>query len=235
MGRTPCCDKANVKRGPWSPEEDASLKSYIEKNGFGGNWITLPLKAGLKRCGKSCRLRWLNYLRPNIKHGGFTEEEDGIIYALYDRIGSRWSAIASHLAGRTDNDVKNHWNTKLKKKLLTAKAVRTGSLASSVPIKNEALDRAEFNFANPSPLPLPSDQMPFPETNFVEHVVSPTEEPSAAPSSSVSSWCSSSDELFLSALGLGDAGDFFLGSYGYDHQEIETIPWNPGTDDREED
>ncbi|URE01884.1 Myb family transcription factor [Musa troglodytarum] len=70
------------------------------------------------RCGKSCRLRWLNYLRPNIKHGGFSEEEDNIIFRLYISIGSRWSIIASQLPGRTDNDVKNYWNTKLKKKFL---------------------------------------------------------------------------------------------------------------------
>jgi len=77
----------------------------------------LPGKAGLRRCGKSCRLRWLNYLRPDIKHGGFTEEEDNIIFTLYCQMGSRWSVIASKLPGRTDNDVKNYWNTKLKKKL----------------------------------------------------------------------------------------------------------------------
>ncbi|KAL1372016.1 hypothetical protein HN51_002184 [Arachis hypogaea] len=118
MGRAPCCDKANVKKGPWSPEEDAALKAYIEKNGTGGNWIALPQKIGLKRCGKSCRLRWLNYLRPNIKHGGFTEEEDNIICSLYISIGSRWSIIAAQLPGRTDNDIKNYWNTRLKKKLL---------------------------------------------------------------------------------------------------------------------
>lgn len=118
MGRAPCCDKANVKKGPWSPEEDDKLKSYIQQHGTGGNWITLPQKIGLKRCGKSCRLRWLNYLRPNIKHGGFTEEEDNIICSLYVTIGSRWSVIAGQLPGRTDNDIKNYWNTKLKKKLL---------------------------------------------------------------------------------------------------------------------
>ncbi|XP_047319614.1 transcription factor RAX3-like [Impatiens glandulifera] len=120
MGRAPCCDKTKVKKGPWSPEEDAALKNYIQNYGTGGNWITLPHKSGLKRCGKSCRLRWLNYLRPDIKHGGFTEEEDSIICSLYNKLGSRWSVIAGQLPGRTDNDVKNHWNTKLKKKVLLA-------------------------------------------------------------------------------------------------------------------
>ncbi|EXB89006.1 Transcription factor RAX2 [Morus notabilis] len=118
MGRAPCCDKANVKKGPWSPEEDAKLKEYIDKNGTGGNWIALPQKVGLRRCGKSCRLRWLNYLRPNIKHGEFSDEEDRIIINLFANIGSRWSIIAAQLPGRTDNDIKNYWNTKLKKKLM---------------------------------------------------------------------------------------------------------------------
>ncbi|XP_042437508.1 transcription factor RAX2-like [Zingiber officinale] len=118
MGRAPCCDKANVKRGPWSPEEDKQLKEFIERHGTGGNWIALPQKAGLRRCGKSCRLRWLNYLRPNIKLGDFNEDEDRIICGLVAAIGSRWSIIAAHLPGRTDNDIKNYWNTKLKKKLL---------------------------------------------------------------------------------------------------------------------
>ncbi|KAK3018460.1 hypothetical protein RJ639_004277, partial [Escallonia herrerae] len=128
MGRAPCCDKAKVKRGPWSPEEDNTLKTYLAKYGTGGNWIALPHKAGLKRCGKSCRLRWLNYLRPDIKHGGFTEEEDNTILTLYSNIGSRLVVHStssffiiligpSHLKGRTDNDVKNYWNTKLKKKM----------------------------------------------------------------------------------------------------------------------
>ncbi|KAJ0557466.1 putative transcription factor MYB-HB-like family [Helianthus annuus] len=118
MGRAPCCDKANVKKGPWSPEEDEKLKDYIQIYGTGGNWITLPQKAGLRRCGKSCRLRWLNYLRPNIKHGEFSDDEDKIICTLFASIGSRWSIMAAQLPGRTDNDIKNYWNTKLKKKMM---------------------------------------------------------------------------------------------------------------------
>ncbi|XP_009630071.1 transcription factor RAX3-like [Nicotiana tomentosiformis] len=150
MGRAPCCDKANVKRGPWSPEEDAKLKSYIQQHGTGGNWITLPQKVGLKRCGKSCRLRWLNYLRPNIKHGEFTEEEDNIICSLYLSIGSRWSIIAAQLPGRTDNDIKNYWNTKLKKKLLGKQRKdhrpRTGYHHNN---KLEMMKENENFFANP--------------------------------------------------------------------------------------
>ncbi|KAJ9183865.1 hypothetical protein P3X46_007667 [Hevea brasiliensis] len=154
MGRAPCCDKANVKKGPWSPEEDATLKNYLQKHGTGGNWISLPRKAGLKRCGKSCRLRWLNYLRPDIKHGGFTEEEDNIICALYSSIGSRWSVIASRLPGRTDNDLKNYWNTKLKKKMLGGKitdAKRSSNINSSsdITINNSSDPSEQFSVSIP--------------------------------------------------------------------------------------
>ncbi|CAO2186010.1 unnamed protein product [Urochloa humidicola] len=132
MGRTPCCDRTAVKRGPWSPEEDESLRNYVQLHGSGGNWISMPKKAGLKRCGKSCRLRWLNYLRPDIRHGGFTDDEDAVIISLYTQLGSKWSLIASQLEGRTDNDVKNYWNTKLKKRLLAA-ATSAADAAVSVP------------------------------------------------------------------------------------------------------
>ncbi|KAK3437700.1 hypothetical protein EUGRSUZ_C02280 [Eucalyptus grandis] len=140
MGRAPCCDKANVKRGPWSAEEDAKLKDYIEKDGTGGNWIALPQKIGLNRCGKSCRLRWLNYLRPNIRHGGFSEEEDNLICSLYISIGSRWSIIAAQLPGRTDNDIKNYWNTKLKKKLLGRRRESLLNRSSSMKDANSSKD-----------------------------------------------------------------------------------------------
>ncbi|KAH1128996.1 hypothetical protein J1N35_000374 [Gossypium stocksii] len=116
MGRQPCCDKVGVKKGPWTPEEDLILVSYIQQHGP-GNWRAVPTKTGLFRCSKSCRLRWTNYLRPGIKRGNFTENEEKMIIHLQALLGNRWAAIASYLPERTDNDIKNYWNTHLKKKL----------------------------------------------------------------------------------------------------------------------
>lgn len=116
MGRPPCCDKIGVKKGPWTPEEDIILVSYIQEHGP-GNWRAVPTNTGLLRCSKSCRLRWTNYLRPGIKRGNFTEHEEKMIIHLQALLGNRWAAIASYLPQRTDNDIKNYWNTHLKKKL----------------------------------------------------------------------------------------------------------------------
>ncbi|RCV31596.1 hypothetical protein SETIT_6G190300v2 [Setaria italica] len=117
MGRSPCCDESGLKKGPWTPEEDEKLLQYIQKNGH-GSWRTLPRLAGLNRCGKSCRLRWTNYLRPDIKRGKFSQEEEQTILHLHSVLGNKWSAIAAHLPGRTDNEIKNFWNTHLKKRLI---------------------------------------------------------------------------------------------------------------------
>ncbi|XP_059072887.1 transcription factor MYB17-like, partial [Cryptomeria japonica] len=116
MGRAPCCDKIGLNKGPWSPQEDRILIHFIRMNGH-GNWRAVPKQAGLLRCGKSCRLRWVNYLRPEIKHGNFTSEEEETIIKLHQLLGNRWSAIASRLPGRTDNEIKNVWNTRLKKRV----------------------------------------------------------------------------------------------------------------------
>nr|AGN52053.1 MYB-related transcription factor [Salvia miltiorrhiza]AGN52163.1 MYB-related transcription factor [Salvia miltiorrhiza] len=116
MGRPPCCDKIGVKKGPWTPEEDIILVSYIQQHGP-GNWRAVPTNTGLLRCSKSCRLRWTNYLRPGIRRGNFTEHEEKMIIHLQALLGNRWAAIASYLPQRTDNDIKNYWNTHLKKKL----------------------------------------------------------------------------------------------------------------------
>ncbi|KAG6473716.1 myb-related protein 308-like [Zingiber officinale] len=118
MGRSPCCEKAHTNKGAWSKEEDQKLISYIKAHGE-GCWRSLPKAAGLLRCGKSCRLRWINYLRPNLKRGNFTEEEDELIIRLHGLLGNKWSLIAGRLPGRTDNEIKNYWNTHIKRKLLS--------------------------------------------------------------------------------------------------------------------
>ncbi|XP_016458745.1 uncharacterized protein LOC107782378 [Nicotiana tabacum] len=116
MGRKPCCSKEGLRKGTWTAKEDMLLTNYINEHGEVG-WRSLPMKAGLLRCGKSCRLRWVNYLKPGIKRGNFTSEEEDLIVRLYNLLGSRWSLIAGRIPGRTDNEIKNYWNTHLLKKL----------------------------------------------------------------------------------------------------------------------
>lgn len=88
MGRSPCCEENGLKKGPWTPEEDQKLVDHIQKHGH-GSWRALPKLAGLNRCGKSCRLRWTNYLRPDIKRGKFSEEEEQTIINLHAVLGNK--------------------------------------------------------------------------------------------------------------------------------------------------
>ncbi|KAH9614922.1 hypothetical protein KSS87_000983 [Heliosperma pusillum] len=107
--------RSTIKKGSWTDEEDNLLRKCIDKHGE-GNWHRVPQRAGLSRCRKSCRLRWLNYLKPNIKRGQFSEDEVDLIIRLHKLLGNRWSLIAGRIPGRTANDVKNYWNTHLHKK-----------------------------------------------------------------------------------------------------------------------
>ncbi|KAK4277985.1 hypothetical protein QN277_015896 [Acacia crassicarpa] len=102
-----------LRKGTWTHEEDNLLRACVDKYGE-GRWHLVPQRAGLKRCRKSCRMRWLNYLKPNIKRGDFTEDEVDLIIRLHKLIGNRWALIAGRLLGGTSNDVKNFWHTKMR-------------------------------------------------------------------------------------------------------------------------
>ncbi|EOA20404.1 hypothetical protein CARUB_v10000715mg [Capsella rubella] len=106
---------SGLKKGPWSSAEDDILIDYVNKHGE-GNWNAVQKHTGLFRCGKSCRLRWANHLRPNLKKGAFSQEEEQLIVELHAKMGNRWARMAAHLPGRTDNEIKNYWNTRIKRR-----------------------------------------------------------------------------------------------------------------------
>ncbi|KAJ0259899.1 Transcription factor MYB101 [Hirschfeldia incana] len=104
-----------LKKGPWTTTEDAILTEYVRKRGE-GNWNAVQKNSGLLRCGKSCRLRWANHLRPNLRKGSFSLDEEKIIIELHAKLGNKWARMASQLPGRTDNEIKNYWNTRMKRR-----------------------------------------------------------------------------------------------------------------------
>ncbi|CAI0377823.1 unnamed protein product [Linum tenue] len=117
-------EESTVRKGTWKAEEDQVLIRHVEKYGP-REWSSIRSKGLLQRTGKSCRLRWVNKLQPNLKTGcKFTEEEARVVIELQARYGNRWAKIATHLTGRTDNDVKNFWSSRQKR---LARILRTTS------------------------------------------------------------------------------------------------------------
>ncbi|MED6225136.1 Myb- protein [Stylosanthes scabra] len=132
MDKKPCNSSQDpeVRKGPWTVEEDLILINYIANHGE-GVWNSLAKAAGLKRTGKSCRLRWLNYLRPDVRRGNITPEEQLLIMELHAKWGNRWSKIAKHLPGRTDNEIKNFWRTRIQKHIKQAENFQSQQSNSS--------------------------------------------------------------------------------------------------------
>ncbi|XP_057806072.1 myb-related protein 330-like [Salvia miltiorrhiza] len=169
MGRSPCCEKTGLNRGKWTAEEDGKLVSYIKANGE-GSWRSLPKNAGLLRCGKSCRLRWINYLRADVKRGNFTEQEEETIVKLHKTLGNRWSLIASHLPGRTDNEIKNYWNSHLSRTIYRYRFIGEATLTQADMIKIAPKSRCRDhrrgkNAAPPAQHHVASAQVPAEERN----------------------------------------------------------------------
>ncbi|KAI3506379.1 hypothetical protein L1887_28737 [Cichorium endivia] len=133
--------KLGLKKGAWTIHEDMLLKNCIEKYGE-GKWHLIPLRTGLNRCRKSCRLRWVNYLRPNIKRGDFAEDEVDLMLRLHTLLGNRWSLIAGRIPGRTANDVKNYWNTHIQPRSKQQK---------KEPNADESLQHATVTIIKPQP------------------------------------------------------------------------------------
>ncbi|XP_076903036.1 transcription factor MYB48-like [Bidens hawaiensis] len=127
-----------MRKGPWTEQEDVQLVSFV--NTFGDRrWDFIAKVSGLKRSGKSCRLRWVNYLHPGLKRGKMTPQEELKIVELHAKWGNRWSRIARKLPGRTDNEIKNYWRMHMRKKaqekkraLFSSPSVSNSSSYSSI-------------------------------------------------------------------------------------------------------
>ncbi|KAK1375213.1 Myb domain protein 14 [Heracleum sosnowskyi] len=171
---------------PWSREEDTRLVTYISTYGI-WNWSQMPKHAGLSRSGKSCRLRWMNYLDPQVKRGNYTQEEDEIIINMR-HIGAGWSAIAARLPGRTDNEIKNRWHTHLKKQIANNLAVESiGPIIEQIEAEIDTIMNYDYPIELISPqVPiLQGANEPYPISSYMFSIgVPPTTETSADPHTS---------------------------------------------------
>ncbi|XP_062186012.1 probable transcription factor MYB58 [Phragmites australis] len=149
-GRRDAAGGEVVRKGPWMAEEDEVLLEHVRTHGP-RDWSFIQSKGLLPRTGKSCRLRWVNKLRPNLKSGcKFSAEEERVVLELQGQFGNKWARIATHLPGRTDNDVKNFWSTRQKRlaRLLRAplpgRSSKSSSAKAPVSATGLCLDQVPF-------------------------------------------------------------------------------------------
>ncbi|CAN6478670.1 unnamed protein product [Victoria cruziana] len=224
-----------MRKGAWSGEEDSLLRRCVEKYGE-GNWHLVPGRAGLQRCRRSCRQRWLNYLSPNVKRGMFSTEEEDLIIRMQRIFGNRWSLIAGRMAGRTANDVKNHWNTRLAKRD-AAKPAAGPELPAAPPARivvhrpkahrvsertRELLRRMYSRPWGRSPNPSRPSQ-PLDGAKMADGLLADAPEPSISNLPSISSlpWLSGEDEFMQ-----GGEGDWLLDAAQLDSLFCDSSLWD---------
>ncbi|XP_073049980.1 transcription factor MYB62-like [Primulina eburnea] len=224
-----CRGETELRRGPWTLEEDNILIRYINSHGE-GRWNFLAKSAGLQRTGKSCRLRWLNYLNPDIRRGNFTPQEQLSILELHSNLGNRWSKIAQHLPGRTDNEIKNYWRTRVQKQARQLK-VDSNSKKFVEAIRQFLMPRLKEKMEQNSSLAsISSSCSPSIETQksnapspvFNNDVPLHSSFPNPSDTDTNSSEKSTSSEVLRFSCGNSLEGDCYNGSiHGYCMQELD--------------
>ncbi|XP_050236194.1 transcription factor MYB78-like [Mercurialis annua] len=222
---------SDIRKSPWTVEEDAVLTEYVNIHGE-GRWNAVSKCAGLKRTGKSCRLRWLNYLRPDVRRGNITLQEQLLILQLHSRWGNRWSKIAQFLPGRTDNEIKNYWRTRVQKQAkqlkcdVNSKQFRDAMRYIWMPRLIERIQASGSSTGQPTSVVNHNDQFPPP----TEWQIDPSfiSEPSGTSSDSVdfTEFQNQSSNEGHEDNGSGSwAGEVGMDGNGYGGDSLESL-WN---------
>ncbi|KAG9153790.1 hypothetical protein Leryth_005918 [Lithospermum erythrorhizon] len=104
----------SFKKGPWTKAEDEVLMRVVHELGS-NDWVKIEMQSGLNRTSKSCRLRWKNHLQPHLKKGTFSFKEENDVIRMHYKYGNKWSLMAKRIPGRSDNEIKNFWHSRIKK------------------------------------------------------------------------------------------------------------------------